>query len=61
MTISYRNVSVLLLCRTSVLRVHARSRIVVFPVPRDKVLETAIREIVGKDVPAAQIEKMAKH
>ena len=28
---------------------------------RDEVLETAIREIVGKDVPAAQIEKMIKH
>ncbi len=28
---------------------------------RDEVLEAAIREIVGKDVPAAQIEKMIKH
>lgn len=28
---------------------------------RDEVLEAAIREIVGKEVPAAQIEKMAKH
>ena len=28
---------------------------------RDEVLEAAIREIVGKDVPAAQIEQMAKH
>ena len=28
---------------------------------RDEVLEAAIREIVGKDVPAAQIEKMTKH
>jgi C-terminal processing protease CtpA/Prc len=27
---------------------------------RDEVLEAAIREIVGKDVPAAQIEKMTK-
>ena len=27
---------------------------------RDEVLEAAIREIVGKDVPAAQIEKMIK-
>jgi C-terminal processing protease CtpA/Prc len=28
---------------------------------RDEVLEAAIREIVGKDVPAAQIEKMIEH
>ena len=28
---------------------------------RDEVLEAAIREIVGKDVPAAQIEQMARH
>jgi len=28
---------------------------------RDEVLEAAIREIVGKDVPAAQIEQMTKH
>jgi C-terminal processing protease CtpA/Prc len=28
---------------------------------RDEVLEAAIREIVGKDVPAAQIEEMIKH
>jgi len=28
---------------------------------RDEVLEAAIREIVGKDVPAEQIEKMVKH
>lgn len=27
---------------------------------RDEVLEAAIREIIGKDVPAAQVEKMAK-
>lgn len=28
---------------------------------RDEVLEAAVREIVGKDVPAAEIEKMIKH
>jgi len=28
---------------------------------RDEVLEAAIREIVGKDVPAEQMEKMIKH
>jgi len=28
---------------------------------RDEVLEAAIREIVGKDVPAPEIEKMVKH
>ena len=28
---------------------------------RDEVLEAAIREIVGKDIPAAQIEKMIEH
>ena len=28
---------------------------------RDEVLEAAIREIVGKDVPAPEIEKMSKH
>jgi C-terminal processing protease CtpA/Prc len=28
---------------------------------RDEVLEAAIREIVGKDIPAAQIEKMTEH
>jgi 3-methyladenine DNA glycosylase/8-oxoguanine DNA glycosylase len=28
---------------------------------RDEVLEAAIREIVGSDVSAAQIEKMIKH
>jgi len=28
---------------------------------RDEVLEAAIREIVGKDVPVAEIEKMVKH
>lgn len=28
---------------------------------RDEVLEAAIREIVGKDLPAGQIEKMIAH
>jgi C-terminal processing protease CtpA/Prc len=28
---------------------------------RDEVLEAAIREIVGNSIPAAQIERMAKH